>query len=123
MKRLLAAVAATLAIPAHAATVQWKSFDVQLAPRESHEECQRVEQGSERRYSWKANAAVDFNIHYHDATEAIYPVKREGMRADGGSFKPKLAQDYCWMWTARDKPARLDGKLELPATDSGSPKK
>src|SRR3954468_6535021 len=112
MKRLFAALA-VLAVPCGlAAANSWKSIDVALAPRESHEECMRLEKDDERRYSWKATAAVDFNIHYHDATEALYPVKRDGMRGDGGAFKPKTAQDYCWMWTARDKPAKVEGKLE-----------
>jgi len=56
--------------------------------------------------------AVDFNIHYHDGPEAFYPVKRDGMRGDGGSFVAKIGQDYCWMWTARDKPVKLEGRIE-----------
>ena len=113
MRRLLAALAALAAAPhGMAAAPSWKSLDVALAPRQSHEECMRLGKDEERRYSWKATAPVDFNIHYHDASEAIYPVKRDGMRGDGGSFKPKVAQEYCWMWTARDKPAKLEGKLE-----------
>ena len=112
MKRLLAALAALAATQGLAAALSWKSLEVALAPRESHEECMRLEPGEERRYSWKATAPVDFNIHYHDATEALYPVKRDAMRGDGGAFKPKTAQEYCWMWTAREKPAKVEGKLE-----------
>jgi hypothetical protein len=113
MKRLLAALAALAAPCSLAAATSWKSLEVALAPRQSHEECMRLEPGEERRYSWKATAPVDFNIHYHDAQDAVYPVKRDGMRGDGGSFKPKAAQEYCWMWTAREKAAKLEGKLEL----------
>jgi len=39
-------------------------------------------------------------------------VKRQAMRGDGGSFKAKVAQDYCWMWTARDKPAKVEGAIK-----------
>ena len=53
-----------------------------------------------------------FNIHYHEQTEVFYPVKRSAMRGDGGTFAAKTGQDYCWMWTARDKPAKVEGRLE-----------
>ena len=112
MKRLLAALVVLAAPHGLAAAVSFKSLEVALAPRESHEECTRLEAGEERRYSWKATSPVDFNIHYHEATEAIYPVKRDAMRGDGGAFRPKSAQEYCWMWTARDKAAKVEGKLE-----------
>ena len=100
------------ALPAFAADA-WRPFTATLAPRASHEECVRLGKDEVRRYSWKADAPVDFNVHYHDGPEAIYPLKRDGMRGDGGTFKAKVAQDYCWMWTARDKPAKLEGRLEM----------
>jgi len=78
-----------------------------------HEECQRVEAGHKRRYNWRSDAPVDFNIHYHKETEVFYPVKRDAMRGDGGTFRAKTAEDYCWMWTARDKPATISGRIEL----------
>ena len=55
---------------------------------------------------------VDFNVHYHVDKDVFYPVKRDGMRGDGGTFAAKVGQDYCWMWTARDKPAKLEGRIE-----------
>jgi hypothetical protein len=91
----------------------WQPFSVTLEPKTMHEECVRVEKGDKRRYAWKSDAAVDFNIHYHRDTEVFYPVKREGMRTDGGIFSAKTGEDYCWMWTARDKPAKLEGRIEL----------
>src|SRR5436853_3295574 len=114
MKRLTPALFLLAAIaPAVHAAEAWKPFAATLAPRESHEECARLGKDEARRYHWKSDAAVDFNIHYHDGPEAIYPVKRDGMRGDGGTFKAKTAQDYCWMWTARDKPAKLEGRIEM----------
>ena len=114
MKRLLAVPATLVAAHVLAAAIPWKSFEVELAARASHEECQHIDAAAERRYSWKADAPVDFNIHFHEGDKATYPVKREGMRADGGSFRPKAAQDYCWMWTARDKAVKLEGRVEAP---------
>jgi hypothetical protein len=108
---LRAAALSLVALPAaHAAAT--KPFSVALKPGEMHEECTRIEAGEKRDYYWKANAPVDFNIHYHDASKVSYPVKREAMRGDGGTFAASLSQDYCWMWTARDKPAKLEGKID-----------
>jgi hypothetical protein len=88
------------------------AVSVTLEPRKVHEECQRVEAGQKRRYHWKSNAPVDFNVHYHDGPEVFYPVKRDRMRGDGGTFAAKTAQEYCWMWTAREAPATITGTIE-----------
>jgi hypothetical protein len=87
-------------------------FSVKLEAKTMHEECARLNAGEKRKYYWKADNAVDFNIHYHEGPEVFYPVKRDGMRGDGGEFSAKKAQDYCWMWTARDKAVKLEGRID-----------
>jgi hypothetical protein len=89
-----------------------KSFSITLKPGDVHEECLTLEAGQKRAYYWKSDAPVDFDIHFHDADKVSYPVKREAMRGDGGTFAAKSAHDYCWMWTARDKSAKVEGKVE-----------
>jgi hypothetical protein len=112
MKRLLVLLAAGLSMPA-AATVKVEelAIDVTIAARKVHEECTRLEPGQSRRWHWKSTAPVDFNIHYHRGEEVFYPVKRDGMRGDGGTFTAKTAEDYCWMWTARDAPTKIEGAI------------
>ena len=85
--------------------------NVTLEPGKMHEECMKIEAGGKRKYHWKANAPVDFNVHYHRDKEVFYPVKRDAMRGDGGTFGAKTGEDYCWMWTARDKPAKIEGRI------------
>ena len=111
MDRLLA-LAAALAACGLACAAEPKAFKTELPPGADHEECMHLDKGDKRNYSWKSDAPVDFNIHYHEHDNAKFPVKREGMRGDGGTFEAKAAQDYCWMWTARDKRARLEGKIQ-----------
>jgi hypothetical protein len=114
MHRLLAALVLASA-PAFAADPPrdaWKPFSITLEPKKVHEECQRVEKGEKRRYHWKSDAAVDFNIHFHRQTEVFYPVKRDGMRGDGGTFNAKSGEEYCWMWAARNAPAKIEGRIE-----------
>jgi hypothetical protein len=83
-----------------------------LEPKKVHEECTRLEAGQSRRWHWKSDAPVDFNIHYHRGEDVFYPVKRDGMRGDGGTFTAKSGEDYCWMWTARNAPTKVDGRIE-----------
>jgi len=89
-----------------------QSVDVTLEPKKMHEACLRMEKGEKRSYSWKATSAVNFNIHYHEGPEVFYPVKRDGMRGDGGTFTAKVATDYCWMWTARGAAAKVTGRID-----------
>lgn len=113
MRRLLAALACCIAAPAFTADAPAASpFALSLEAKKMHEECVRLGAGETRKYYWKADGPVDFNIHYHDATEVFYPVKRDAMRGDGGVFTARTAQDYCWMWTARDKAVKLEGRIE-----------
>jgi len=116
MKRLpaiLCACACTAVLAAPPAKEREQVVDVTLEAGKMHEECARVEAGEKRRYHWKSDVPVDFNIHYHQMTEVFYPVKRGGMRGDGGTFTAKTTEDYCWMWMARDKPAKIEGRIEL----------
>jgi hypothetical protein len=87
-------------------------FSVTIEPKQLHEECVKLQAGEKRKYYWKADGPVDFNVHYHVDKDVFYPVKRDGMRGDGGTFAAKVEQDYCWMWTARDKRVKLEGRIE-----------
>ena len=82
------ALLASLAIPDTLHAGDAKPFSVSLKPGDMHEEC------------------------VHEEGKVSYPVKRAAMRGDGGTFIAKIGQDYCWMWSARDKAAKLDGKIE-----------
>ena len=116
MNRLLALLAACSLSHAHAAAAAEsgpRSVAVTLAAGKVHEECMRLEAGDKRKFHWKSDAPVDFNVHYHDGPEVFYPVKRDAMRGDGGTFTAKIAQDYCWMWTAKNAAATVKGSIEL----------
>ena len=113
MKRLSALAAAFLALAANAADPPDKRvLAFTLQPAKVHEECMRLEAGQKRRFEWKSAVPVDFNIHYHEGPEVFYPVKRDASRGDRGTFTAKIAQEYCWMWTARDAAATIEGHIE-----------
>ena len=109
MKSLLAALLA-FAAAAQASEPQ-KPFAAALKPEGIHEECLRLEKGEKRAYRWTADTPVDFNIHYHRGNDVFFPVKRDRMRVIEGYFTAPSTEDYCWMWTALDKPAKLEGYI------------
>jgi len=113
MRRLTPLLALAFIACAHADTPPSAEMavGVTLQPKKIHEECARLEAGQSRKYHWKSDAPVDFNIHYHKGSEVFYPVKRDGMRGDGGTFTAKSADEYCWMWTAKDKRAHVEGRI------------
>jgi hypothetical protein len=114
MKHLLASLCITALGTAFANATdkqQSAAVDIELTPGQMHEECMRLEPGAKRRWYWKSSGPVDFNIHYHRETEVFYPVKRERMRGDGGTFTAKTGEDYCWMWTAKSG-ARIEGRID-----------
>lgn len=111
MKRLilLAFVAATLpAISDDDSGV--RTFKVTLPAGDFHEECMTLKVGDWRKYEWKSDVPVDFNIHYHHAAKVNYSVKRAGLKSDTATFVAKAGAEYCWMWTA-NKPANLEGSV------------
>jgi len=69
----LAFAAASTAHGSDSAGVQ--PFSAKLEPKSMHEECVKLQAGEKRNYYWKADNAVDFNIHYHDGPEVFYPVE------------------------------------------------
>lgn len=111
MRRLLPALLA-VALPAWAADApSTATFKLTLEPKGMHEECATLKTGEQRRYYWKSDGPVEFNIHFHEGDKVAYPVKQDGLRTSGGTFTAKSDQDYCWMWTARAKPVQLEGRV------------
>jgi hypothetical protein len=94
-------------------TFMWQPFEAVVEPQKDFEVCTKMDKGETRRYSWRSDKAVDFNIHYHRGKDVTYPVKRTSMRGDGGSFTAKQADEYCWMWSAKAA-TKVDGRLENP---------
>jgi hypothetical protein len=108
MKSLLAAL---LAFAAAHASQPAKPFAAALKPGGIHEECLRLEKGEKRAYLWKSDAPVDFNVHYHRGDDVFFPVKRDRALTGDGTFVAPSREDYCWMWTALDKPAKVEGAI------------
>jgi hypothetical protein len=103
-------IAASSTAPSPATSGDTHAFSASIAPGDIHEECVKLAKLESRHYEWSSDAPVDFNIHYHQGKEVFYPVKHKGIRTGRGTFRAKIAQDYCWMWSAK-APAKVEGEI------------
>ena len=83
---LLAAATALAAETKSTSSGDTHAFSATVNPGGVHEECVKLAKDESRRFEWAATAATDFNIHYHDGPEVFYPVKKDGVLKDKGTF-------------------------------------
>ena len=109
---LLALLLAVSALPALAdiVEVEWAadgSFELQrtVQPGKLLEACVKLPAGARVDWAYKAGMPLDFNIHYHVAKDVIYPKQLKRTAAARGTLAVGLDQDYCWMWTNKNKAA------------------
>lgn len=70
-----------------------------VAPGKFAEVCGPLRKGQSIAWSFESDAAMDFNIHYHQGKKVVFPAKQAGVVKSGGTLVVALDQDYCWMWT------------------------
>lgn len=71
---------------------------VGVKPGKFVELCEKLPAGAKVSWSFKADAALNFNLHFHEGNEVRYPVKQDQVTQAQGVFDAPGAQDYCWMW-------------------------
>jgi hypothetical protein len=87
---------ALLALHTFASAADGFAFDIK--PGKFDEYCLRMEAGEAIRWRFTATAPVEFNIHYHRGEQVFYPVRRTHAERASGSFRARVADDYCLMW-------------------------
>jgi hypothetical protein len=100
---VLAAVFAATA-RAELVELQWSAageFEhrFEIAPAKFAEVCGKLARGARVAWRFDGSAPSDFNIHYHAGNKVVFPAQRKGVTASRGTFKARIDQDYCWMWT------------------------
>lgn len=75
--------------------------------------CLHLAAGQQLRYAFKAEAALDFNIHHHRGRDVFYPVRLAALREQTGArFTAPAADDYCLMWENRGLgPVKVEGEI------------
>ncbi|HEY2628839.1 MAG TPA: hypothetical protein VGI57_06895 [Usitatibacter sp.] len=114
MKRLILLAFVALSLPGLAADSDPRTLSFTLPARDVHEECMHLNLNDWRKYEWKSDVPVDFNIHYHRGSKVYFPVKKSATKAESATFAAKSGEDYCWMWTGGKAPAMIEGRIEAP---------
>ena len=70
-----------------------------IAPGKFAEICGPLEAGQAVQWSFDADRALNFNVHYHVDKDVRYPAKKENVKRLHGDLSVDAKQDYCWMWT------------------------
>ncbi|MBY0235720.1 MAG: hypothetical protein K2W93_12120 [Burkholderiaceae bacterium] len=118
----LAAITALLlaSASAHADLIdlQWDSsgrFEktTSVDPGKFAEICGKLSKGQAIGWSFKAESAMNFNIHYHEGKKVEFPAKADGLITAEGKLVVGVDQHYCWMWTNKtDKASALTLTLQ-----------
>lgn len=73
-----------------------------LAPAKFAEVCGRLTKGQSIVWSFKSGQPLNFNVHYHEAKNVVFPVKKDRTAELDGELQVAVDQDYCWMWENPD---------------------
>jgi hypothetical protein len=97
---------ACLAANAHAEQVEinWEAdgrfgYEALLAGEAMTEVCGPLNENDVVEWKLKSATPVDFNIHYHQGDEVVYPARVNSVRELGDRLNVTLTQSYCWMLT------------------------
>jgi hypothetical protein len=110
-----ASTAVAFAMPARADLVEiaWDGqgrFErtLTVAPSKFAEVCGKLEKGQSIAWSFQAQQPVNFNIHYHEGKNVVFPEKKNDTASMEGTLAVAVEQDYCWMWqNKRGTPASI----------------
>ena len=69
-----------------------------VAPGRVAEVCGSLASGARVAWQFEADAALEFNIHYHVAKDVIYPIAPASKVKAQDVLRVTQQQDYCWMW-------------------------
>lgn len=61
-------------------------------------------------WQFRADTAVDFNVHFHVGERVEYPERRVSVTQADGHLVARAAQMYCWMWT---NPSNRGAAIEI----------
>ena len=84
-----------------------------VAPGKFAEVCGRLAERQSVAWSFVGDKPMNFNIHYHEGKQVVFPAKQDGASQVEGLLKVSVGQDYCWMWTNKGtSPAKLQLTLK-----------
>lgn len=86
-------------VAAGCASTGEKTGTVKIEATSTYEDCFAMEPGDSMKYVFESQGPLDFNVHYHEGGEVVYPVAKTGVTLDKGVFEAATTNYYCLMWT------------------------
>ena len=84
-----------------------------VQPEKFLELCGGLAKGQTIGWSFDADQALDFNVHFHEGKDVVFPEKQIAVTKASGTLNVALKQDYCWMWSNKSAtPATLTARLK-----------
>lgn len=84
--------------------------DLGVPPGKFVEVCGKLIRGQSITWAFDADVPLNFNVHYHQGAQVVYPAKQDAATKTRGALDVALDQDYCWMWNNKSDRA---GQLRL----------
>ena len=88
---------------------------VKIPSGQGYETCLSLQKTKKLEYSFEAEEALEFNLHYHLEGETIFDQHPKMLQTYMGNFTPKEdAGYYCLMWgNPAEKPVSLNFRFEV----------
>ena len=84
-----------------------------VQPGKFLELCGGLTKGQAIDWSFDADRALDFNVHFHEGKDVVFPEKQTAVTKASGTLNVAVKQDYCWMWSNKSaSPATLTARLK-----------
>lgn len=79
-----------------------------VMPGKFTEVCGSLDQGQLVAWEFRADRPLNFNVHYHEGKDVVYPVKQDAVQQLTGKLSARVQNVYCWMWSNKtDAEAQL----------------
>jgi hypothetical protein len=74
-----------------------KSVEINMPAKQVHEECIALSEGQTLKFSYEANAVLEFNLHFHHGKDVTYPLKGK-YSIYSNTYLATQKNDFCLMW-------------------------
>lgn len=89
-------------------------YEASLAAGDSAEVCGDLTETDVVKWMFTSSGQVDFNIHYHQDKDVIFPEKATGISGMADRLEVSVTQAYCWMFTNNAEiPTTIELDLQL----------
>jgi hypothetical protein len=75
------------------------TYQTRIAAGKFVEVCGPLPAGLNVAWQFQTSVPVDFNIHYHQGKEVLFPAKMASVDKASDTLRVEVKQEYCWMWS------------------------